>query len=362
MKLLLSVCIYFLTEQIAYAVNGQALLYCDSCKIGGTPKRIEREVKLAFTLNNNNLKIKDIGKLLTQQVNHLLYSTKDKLTVPQLVYKKYYLESNFKDFAFVDYYYDSDRWEVFNNNSAYRLRYRWNSVDSYVRYQLFPFVDFFLPIRCEIQSKVGYQLITQNIIQSYESRFEFRNASDPFNKYLNAPKAPWPFKEYDQYVRSGKYKNYIHTPIYTLIEYLHNNKILLNQLNFKPKFKVITYRYRTHLDIKQPFGIGPNPYQAFILTIDYSIAYSLFSKKHAVFYEIEIEPDRNISTTLDRLINSNKQTPVAITNRFFAHKVKQAFEQDLIQLKDIIKIALNSIGATLMPISYKYKRIVEALQ
>jgi hypothetical protein len=97
-----------------------------------------------------------------------------------------------------------------------------------------------------------------------------------------------------------------------------NNK----PLTFAPSAVLLTDRFRQHLDIKSPYGSGPNPEQSYIITLDATRIYKgdtymqlyhagKFADKNfpelepdATLLEVEVEFERNVSDVLDKKIQA----------------------------------------------------------
>ena len=290
----------------------------------------------------------------------------DQMKFDSQVFSKYEVSDHFESFVFKDIYLDSSDFKIKKAKSAYRLRYRWVRQEKYYRHRLFPFLKVFYPDRCEIQFKGGYER-NQNdgTIGVLETRFEFRNASEPFIKDKSAPKSPWKPKTFLNYAQSGMYLNYPMLPFQKLLERLPKKN---KSIEIKPVIEVVTERYRTHLYIKNPWGVGPNPEQAFIITIDVAKASEFKASKLKAgqtskkrFLEIEIETDRNISTEVDRMAKMPvRPNSLEVSAKDFSTQAKENLLYDLKVIESSIsKILIKDYSFKRLPVTNKYSRLVE---
>ena len=332
--------------------------------VAGTPGRQETEFKLPMVVD------KDLSTShLTEEIYKALSALVkgETLSFPKLTKNSYYLDERFKAFAFKDYYFDDEQNTVLNLKSAYRLRYRWSHKQAYLRHRLFPFVKAFDPSRCEIQFKYGYKNLGDGIISVRETRFEFRNQSDPFIENQDAPAGPWPVEEYTKYATSGVYKKWRTLPMDALINAMESNELDRGSINLQEQFELITFRDRMHINMKHPWGSSVNPEQTFIITLDHStILHSRTPLKaeyaDKMLLEVEVEIERNSSTEIDRIIENSIATDPAIT-----HIVTQAvatselakvyLNKDLSLIRmAIIDVFKKHQDIAILPSNYKYAR------
>lgn len=336
-------------------------------EVTGTPQRTEAEFKLPFLIEDSS-SISHVKTLVYAALETLFAEDKTKFNL--LSKSPYYLDPNFQAFAFVDHYFDTPEDSVLKAKSSYRLRYRWNRKESYLRHRIFPFLSAFNPTRCEIQFKGGYQNNPEtNIVEVQESRFEFRNESEPFVRDSSAPSSPWPTEEYFSYMKSGHYKDYRTQPMADLLSRLPQGQGSLN-LNFQRKFKLVTFRERMHLNMKHPWGSGPNPEQVFIITIDQSSLEEASlgglaikdSKIGKQLLEIEIEIERNTTTEMERISKTgdsfDEQTgPVVALAIQTSTKALALLTEDLMLIRErVLKALANQTGIAPLPADYKYAR------
>jgi hypothetical protein len=318
-------------------------------EVSGTPPRTEVESKFAAVIpegfDDNDF---------TMTLHKILDAYSGKLSFGDKAGCNLTLDGSPKSFAFLDEYYDTDDRKILKSNSAYRLRFRWNRFLSYVRSKLYPFSSQFNPTRTEIQAKVGYERLSENKMTTTETRFEFRKESEPFVDGVELPPVSWEVENYRNIAISGQYKNYKIYPYDALEE------IISPKDNLTPKLGLLTKRNRMHFNCKSPFGSGPNPEQLFIITLDRVFCeHGCIDRKNLL--EIEIERERNTSTTLDQVAGYENTSffsnpKVADLAVIFAKKVKQAFDDDHTKISDVVKSYLIENGLSPLPANYKYAR------
>ncbi|NQU43112.1 hypothetical protein HQ520_07490 [bacterium] len=307
----------------------------------GTPPRIEREFKVGLILPtltgvNPNEYLRDLQMLvyesLQAEVEH------EDWQVPQLLGRKYYIARDPMAFIARDIYLDTRDDIAFDNAISYRLRHRFESLNKLDDHERNPTVPREFPYRCEVQSKVDRAEIGDGRSTVSEARFEFRIESAPFSELNPPPPPPWYPKDYLPIIQTGMFQDETMTPGQDLGRFLLSRGIEEN-VRFEPRVVVNTTRMRMHLDIPTPYGSGPNPEQAFILSIDRSYVYEgrpymeyLLRNWYevwprpapsGVFYEIEIEFERNVSTNLDsRIDQTHAPKLLAIREAFFADQTR----------------------------------------
>jgi hypothetical protein len=324
--------------------------------LSGTPKRKEREFKISY-LSTKNISLDQISSTLRNTIQNLL--DKNQLLFQEISSSKYQLDLKTKKFIFKDIYFDTNQLSILKNRSSYRMRYRWNKEFKYKLYQYFPFMKFFYPSRFEIQFKGPYKLFpTKNYSETYETRFEFRNESNPFNDKNKAPTAPWKEEEYIKYAQGGFYKEYKLLPVASLFDELDYGKN--ENLQLSKRLELITVRRRLHLNIKSFWGSGPNPNQAFIITLDHITSKDSIDKNFNLI-EIEVELERNISTKLDEYISNDRPVKNAtlINAMNFAKSSRRALLTDLKSLKEEISNEIQrQYKFKKLKIDYKYSRLM----
>jgi hypothetical protein len=315
--------------------------------LAGTAPRLEKEFKYAFS---SSASVKGMAKELERVLQNILKV--HQFAFPKLVEEKYYLDPQFQSFVFKDYYFDSPDNVLGEKNISYRLRYRWVNLDRYHRYSLFPWLKSYYPDRCEIQLKENYKFFQDGLSEVEETRFEFRNESPPFNKKRDAPLPPWPKAKYLEVAKKGKFKNYRIHPY-------HRLQRLVGDKDLDTRFEVTTIRYRTHLNIKHPWGSGPNPEQAFIITIDKVYFKNSDDSKRGEFLELEIELERNTSTHIQLLTEGIEQSPKEVVE--LSRKADRALSLDLKFLQEELKkYFLSKLRVKKLPDSSKFQRMVKS--
>lgn len=346
----------------------------DGVEAEGTPGWGEFEFKMAFAVERN-LDLAEISTIVSQEINKI--SQQGGFEFVSLVHGDAYHFDNFQTFGFLDVYFDTPKLDLLSLMSAYRLRYRWSHVGLYNRFKFLPFVALYHPNRCEIQLKAGYEFhVEDSTAKVTETRFEFRNESVPFNRRLDAPKSPWAKDDYIRYAQSGYFGDYKMLPTYELVKLVSEGKGV-KEVNVEPMVETITSRRRSHLNVPNPWGSGPNPDQVFIITIDKTelefanekvLNGEKFRKSAPTFLEFEVEVDRS---TLFRLEESfadqfgdvpQQLQPVLEEATRYTERAKQALQRDLFTIKNAIISLEQKMKGRRLPINYKYARMIEALK
>ncbi|MFT6631620.1 MAG: hypothetical protein ACJAS4_001571 [Bacteriovoracaceae bacterium] len=312
-------------------------------QLSGTEPREENEYKISFELEEPSI------NSLTEKIQRSLFDllNSEKLITDKKLSSEYYLTGKLIPYCYLDFYLDSPDFQLYKNNKIYRLRYRWKSDKQFDDFSKnLKQKDY--PIRAEIQAKTQIKISNLGYVSSFESRFEFRNDSVPFSVINPAPTSPWPVKDFLKYAKNGTYKNYQLIPSFEI------RKNLDVQIQLEPKITIKTLRRRFHLNLKNRWGNGPNPNQAFIITID-TFAYLKFDNISRAyiddyskpFYEIEIEFERNTSTML------------ALDSSSSAKNAKSFFKRDHKMIRENILNTLikNSVKLS-SEISSKYKKVI----
>lgn len=340
--------------------------------ISGTSSRVEREYKLAFYIDES-IPYEKIMETIKFNIQGKI--ERDEFNFDKLIGEKYQLIGSKGDFVFKDIYFDTPDSLIYSMNSGYRLRYRWRHAFLYFRNNIFSSFGFNHPSRCEIQFKENYSKnVEDRIISVNETRFEFRNASEPFIENQDAPKAPWEESEYIGYASSGVFRDYRMIPTATLISKVNEKFPDRKSVDLQPVFTLETIRSRMHLIVKNPWGSGPNPDHAFIITLDRSrvkdvhIKNDQYSKgEEKTLLEIEIEMDRNTTTELDSLATSKLSKsmpnyPLFKEVKKFSSKGKAAINEDLKKISSSLTQSLTKlINASPLKLENKYARIYKKL-
>ncbi len=328
----------------------------------GTKARSEREFKVG---------IKDFNSGKTPLVVQTIRETLEKtiagqsLLAPTLVGQPYRLRFDEEPFIFLDFYFDTENFDLDKANAAYRLRYRWKSTPDFVRFINGGRNRMDLPIRCELQCKFEREEHSDGFSVSREARFEFRDESQPFSILYPAPSSPWPFFDFLRIARKGAFEGQIMMPARDCARVLQRT-LGVSQVNLKSHFAVLDIRTRFHVLIKTPWGSGPMPDDAFIVTFD-NFWYSKRQRRllevdhhggrrgrlraiNNVFREggaeIEFEFERNVSSKLDEILSAEGSDRKVL-------QARDAFLKDLTTIKDatIRSLAARSIEAEGMNVS-----------
>lgn len=324
--------------------------------VTGTPEREEQEYKSAFIIKGTVR-----PKPLVGQLRAKLESLQQQrgFAFPALLGQTYDLDTGFSAFMFRDIYLDTHGLDVLQARASYRLRYRWNRLAHYARHRIFPFLKPFWPTRCEIQFKRDYAVDPgSGRLRVKESRFEFRNESEPFIFAENAPPPPWPEPEYLEHARQGEFRDFQMLPTTLLRQTLESPAD-----NLQPRVYVNTVRYRTHINIGyNPWGWGPNPEQIFIVTLDLSDwRYADGSQAGHRLLELEIEADRNVSTMLTLAAEVRSEDPLIRYAGQASVRALSALRQDHRSLQEELStIIAGYLQATPLPVTWKYARIMES--
>ncbi len=274
----------------------------------GTPPRLEREFKYSVQSGDFDLKkaVRD----------------SDLWQAPGIVGSSYYLDEEVEEFVYLDIYFDTEDKLNYKNAVSYRLRQRFKDMESE-------------PYRMEFQAKVDRQELGDGFSTVYESRFEFRDESEPFSSLNPAPRAPWDLDEFISYFQAGKYKQYYTWPAKSVVDYLIPEYTDETHLVFEPELRILTKRQRQHLNMVTPWGSGPNPDQAFIISFDTSYVYD-GDDLVGEFMEVEVEFERNVSEKLDNDILAGEDLGV----------IRDAFLEDQKTIMSVIAERIEVVPAS----------------
>lgn len=310
-------------------------------------------------------------------------------------------------FCFVDIYLDTEDFLNKKLNCVYRIRYRWHSKNAFIKYLLGNRDLINLPHRCEYQFKSYGQakeneIVSSDISWAVESRFEFRNESQPFKKDNSAPKPPWPFDEFIGYALEGKYKNYTPYPCQEYAKILAANLPDGKVVKLKPTVVHVATRRRLHLNLDNEFGkisgdkgfgATSNYNQSVLNTIDTVDTYSADvlniyrlvdkvtlnkqGKREKIsgrlkrrllneiqkywcgtFSEVEFEFERNVLSAINTELKDTKN----IDNTKSLEDIKKAFVSDVKTMAAEVLFSLNKIGVkSVYSRTNKYSRDIERL-
>ena len=331
----------------------------------GTAARLEREYKLGLAAPEAKFTQPIvIAQGLKEAIDRAL-ENKGSWQISSELENFYYSTFSERGFLFRDIYFDTEDNLNRKYDISYRLRHRWKTYKDYRDHESKQFDQRFFPIRCEIQVKTDRRELGNGYSNVYETRFEFRDASPPFSDVNPAPSAPWDFEKYMQYAATGRFAGYVITPVKEYANYILSKKPDLRRVWLKPKLVILTRRFRIHLNVNTPWGSGPNPDNAFIISMDFSevlgpeyLDYLLREKYRAQSirptargntYEMEIEFERNVSTVLDKKIEELKDSDDK-DELLRLLRVRKAFLADQDYLEKIIRNYFSSAGINIIPL------------
>ena len=341
--------------------------------IVASPPRVEREFKISILADGPGLYFDEGLEALKNGIYQALTASLSSgvWQATALAGKPYFMKKDPNVLVFRDIYYDTDDKINCQKSLAYRLRHRFKSTKQLHQHEIMPTGQNNFPHRGEIQAKVDRVDEPSGFSHVKESRLEFRVESEPFSEARPPPPAPWHPKDFTETVKSGLYLGEVTSPG-NLLAKVYKRLGRPNKQDIKPSLVLVASRIRMHLNMKTEYGSGPNPDQAFIITIDRTDQFdgteyvnylnrAWYEGAEAVrpfvinsFSEIEIEFERNISTLLDKNIQDNVENVRAV-------KLREAFLADQKMIKKIIVYHLNSRGleARGLPKS-KYRQACEA--
>ncbi len=316
----------------------------------GSPPRLEREY--TFDFNDPNLDNADPEELAKEMLKAIKKSLNEDIwAAPKIAGNDYFVDGEVKEYFYRDVYFDTPNNISYDSNTLYRLRNRFKSKDIYEDYLKDKSKEENWPYRIEFQSKTDVREEDEGFSSVKEARFEFREESAPFSKENPPPARPWDLNEFIGYLQSGVFKNYYTWPAVALVDFLIPDYTDADRLEYEPRVFVLTQRFRGHLNIETPWGSGPNPTQAYILTLDRSEIYPPTyldylnekrkkPKRLGVMMEVETEFERNVSSKLDdemkKTMELGKSNELAYLN-----SARAAFFEDQ---KTIMKTMIDYFG------------------
>ena len=328
----------------------------------GSPPRKEREYKYSIhSSNSSDIDLEHLASLIQRKVESSLLTK--KWHAPLHLKVPYRVDPVYGTFLFRDLYFDNSSKINHKRNVSYRLRQRFRSDNSYKRHIKNPRAARDWPSRMEFQVKFDRREMPEGFSHVMESRFEFRPQSPPFSLQKMPPNRPWSLDQFIDLFQAGSYHHQITHPAAS-VEKLYGASH--EQLGFEPSLILLTRRVRLHLNLKNPWGSGPNPEQVFIISLDHS---SIFEPKKyfdsiitpsksplaslGSFYEMEIEFERNTATKLDLQIEQETKRNSKL------HSIRQSFLNDQKALKDLIISELSPHKLEIRPVGQsKYRSAV----
>jgi hypothetical protein len=350
----------------AYAAHSRSFI--DS-PAAGTPPRLEREYKYAIT----KASVPSLGEVplpelvkLTGEVLQQAALDATRWKAPAFGLEPAYRVATAIDAQiYRDIYMDTPDDRCYLNDISYRLRHRFKDKDTHESHIRYPENPRFWPYRLEFQAKTGREVLAPGLSAINEARLEFRKQSKPFDgESRRPPPPPWTLDEYLPWMASGTFRGAAGTPGKHVVETLAALYPGESSWDFEPKVTVVSERGRAHFQLKTPWGSGPNPDQAFIITIDKATIYPassfidfVHSSPHqtrkaslepsGTLLEFEIEFERNVSVGV---IGDKEKLEAA----------HQAFLQDQEQILLSLKDGLAKYGYSLNPMSRsKYLQAVD---
>ncbi len=338
----------------------------------GTPPRTEREYKLGLAYPEGSEYAHLDGLVRLQQQVHT--ALKRRLAdpiwqVPRHTGNGYYVAREPMVLVGRDVYFDTPDHLLHQHAISYRLRHRFKTLRKLMSHEAAPLVPRHFPYRCELQAKVGRAEEGAGFSQVQEARFEFRVESQPFSEQNPPPPPPWSPRDYVPFAVTGLWQGQTTTPWRSLATWLDGRR-QPERIDLRPELVLVCQRMRMHLDMKTEFGSGPNPDQAFIISLDRSYVYdadgyltylerALYGDAQrppyvASFDEVEIEFERNVSTVLDQRIRATGDARL--------EQIYAAFRRDQETLCGLIQEALRNRSVSVTPASQsKYQKAFSLL-
>ena len=363
------------TEQTEYIPShkGGNYLSVDLKKVtpAGSPPRLEREYTFDFL--DSNLDSQDPNDLAEEVLDSIKKNLDNgSWAVPKIIESDYFTDDIVKEYFYRDIYFDTPDNLSYNSNTLYRLRNRFKGIKAHEKHLKDQDNPDYWPYRIEFQAKTDVREEDDGFSSVKEARFEFREESKPFGPTNLPPERPWNLNEFIGYLQSGQFKQYHTWPAKALVEYLIPEHTKDDKLFYEPRVFVMTERFRSHLNIKSKWGSGPNPTQAYIITLDRSEIYppsylnylegnGKKPKSLGVMVEVETEYERNVSSELDKqmleAMESGNSSELAYLNL-----VREAFFQDQ---KNIMKTMIDYFAKKGIEITpnkkTKYKKAFDML-
>ncbi len=274
---------------------------------------------------------------------------------PPLERKPYFIDDKVGYFIFLDNYFDTEDRSLLKSGKSIRARTRWKSFFSYYLYRYFEYFNPSTITRCEIQAKGNYQF-KGSLVMADELRFEFsdiQNDKSPQNhlSFCHPHKL-------NNILQDGTFKDKEIAP-YSYIKTHLKTKPLHSIMTIK------TIRHRFHLNMHNPWGVGGNPEQIILITLDVSSCISEDncspSFRNNKLIELEIELSKNISMGLDQSLQDDSITPELKKEMLFNVKnIKDAILADMKKIESIaVKLLTQSATTELTERKSKYQRFTK---
>ena len=327
----------------------EAMFLIDELQVGtplGTPARAEREFKLTLEvpadladLNDDWLREAQAGvsRALIEDLAARPWSA------PGLSGNPYDVDRESTQIIMRDFYIDSDETVLLDNSIALRLRYRFDNSARLEGHESAPTVRRHFPFRAEVQAKVDRDELGDGFSIASEARLEFRVEAPPFSEGRLPPASPWPLDEILPVALSGLFEDSPTTPGALLARALDDIG-LSGEVALEVALVAVSSRTRLHINMETEYGSGPNPEQAFILSLDRTDVYGGPAYRDyleaarlgniprlrplGTFYEMEIEFERNVSTRLDEVIAGEGSA--------VAGRLRDAFLEDQQRIRQVV--------------------------
>ena len=312
----------------------------------GTPARAEREFKLTLELPGG---LTDLNDDWLREVQAAVSSALiDDLSsrpwsAPALSGSPYDVDRESTQIVMRDFYIDSEDRVLLDNAIALRLRYRFDNAAGLAGHEAAPTVRRHFPFRAEVQAKVDREEMGDGFSTANEARLEFRVEAPPFSEGRLPPASPWPLDEVLPVALTGLFDDSPTTPGALLARALDEIG-LEGDVALEVALVAVSSRTRLHINMKTEYGSGPNPEQAFILSLDRTDVYDGPGYEEyleaarlgniprlrpvGTFYEMEIEFERNVSTRLDEVI--------ADEGSAVARRLRDAFLEDQRRVRQVV--------------------------
>lgn len=324
-------------------------------KAYGTPGRTEREFKFSLIgVDTTKYDLKSLAMEVNKALTDSLADSSSTWSAPKLVGNQFYIDDDIGKFLFRDYYFDTLDNLLYKKQISYRYRNRYSNLKDYKYHLKHPNRPEYWPYRLEFQAKTKRKEVGNGYSTANEARFEFRKESEQFSVDNPPPAPPWSEEEFFTYFKSGNFRGLKTLPAKIVIESIKSDLGDQENVEFLPKLLLLIERFRQHFNIKTDYGSGPNPDQAYIISLDkvdvfhgddyfdYVQARKLGDKNAlkptllGSILEIEVEFERNVSDILDREIKLAKESgDIERYNKLV--KVRNAFLADLKNIMTVTK-------------------------
>lgn len=339
----------------------------------GTPPRHEREFRYGISAVATGAGIDTVGldsdglATLIHDALKVGVGESKRWSAPVITGTQYRVSDEVDTSVYRDVYIDSPEGVNYRNNISYRLRNRFKSLSVHKRHIKDPLHPGFWPYRSEFQAKTGRDNPETGLTVVEEARFEFRQQSKPFGPEFPPPPPPWRLADLMPHFLIGGFFGEVTTPGRLAADYLQSVLPANHSpVMYKPQVVVVTERRRQHLEIKTPWGTGPNPDQSFIITLDNSAIFDPgeylrtveqgeqgmrpeLPQERGHLFELEMEFERNVS---EGVANALKAAQTSGNNEevLRLQKVQSAFIKDQEQIVALIKKELASLGLAFEPV------------